>query len=58
MKKNRNHRRHWPRIDAGLLPTAHPRLPGAEVDDYPEIIIYSANLNELLKLMEGKRWRR
>jgi aspartate racemase len=24
--------------------------------DYPEIIIYSANLNELLKLMEGKRW--
>lgn len=24
--------------------------------DYPEIIIYSANLTELLKLMEGKRW--
>jgi aspartate racemase len=24
--------------------------------DYPEIVIYSANLTELLKLMEGKRW--
>ena len=24
--------------------------------DFPEIVIYSANLTELLKLMEGKRW--
>ena len=24
--------------------------------DYPEIVIYSANLTEILKLMEGKHW--
>ena len=24
--------------------------------DYPEILVYSANLSELLKLMEEKRW--
>ena len=24
--------------------------------DYPEILVYSANLTELLKLMEEKRW--
>jgi aspartate racemase len=27
-----------------------------KTEDYPEILIYSANLNELLKMMDEKRW--